>query len=114
MHMSEHEMCKDCIARYLRVKILKEGVIRIHCPAEECANVLDYDEIKKYCSIVAFAKFTLPYSPLMKRYDELLCRKAYEEDPNFRWCTNRNCSAGQIIENGGKFIPHPTKLMSKL
>lgn len=38
------------------------------------------------------------------RYDELLCRKVYEEDPNFRWCTNRTCSTGQIIE-GGRNIP---------
>src|SRR5579859_2616395 len=30
----------------------------------------------------------------------MLCRRAYEEDPSFRWCTNRTCSAGQLVENG--------------
>lgn len=35
------------------------------------------------------------------RYDELVCREVYEGDPNFRWCTNRFCSTGQIVENGG-------------
>lgn len=39
-----------------------------------------------------------------KRYDDLLSRKAVEEDPNFRWCTNRECSAGQIVENGGPLL----------
>lgn len=54
--MSGHEICKDCVARYLRIKILKEGMITIHCPAEDCVIVLDYDEIRKYCGVAAFAK----------------------------------------------------------
>ena len=38
------------------------------------------------------------------RFDQLLCQRAYEADPNFRWCTNRNCSAGQLIVNGGTYL----------
>ena len=41
--------------------------------------------------------------PCLFRFDELLCMKAYEGDPDFRWCTNRTCSAGQIVEGGGMF-----------
>jgi hypothetical protein len=32
-------------------------------------------------------------------------------DPNFRWCTNRTCSAGQIVENGR--MPRPYFLIAR-
>ena len=35
------------------------------------------------------------------RFDQLLCRRAFEADPSFRWCTNPKCDAGQIVTNGG-------------
>jgi hypothetical protein len=33
------------------------------------------------------------------RFDETLCRRLIEAIPNFRWCMNSVCSAGQIIPN---------------
>ena len=34
------------------------------------------------------------------RYDQLLLMRTLESNPDFRYCANPNCSAGQIIENG--------------
>ena len=60
MHLSGHEICGNCVARYLKVKILKQGIVSIPCPAEQCHAVLEYNEIKEHSGVVAFAK----YSPL--------------------------------------------------
>lgn len=80
---------------------MKEGIITISCPAENCAFILEYDEIRELCGPKIFAKLHPPVEMLINRYDELITRKAYEDDPNFRWCTNFACSTGQIVENGG-------------
>lgn len=87
---------------------MKEGTININCPGELCPQPLEYNEIKEYAPDKAFSR-CLSSSQIKSdsRYDELLCRKAYEEDPNFRWCTNRTCSTGQIIDDGGN-PPLPT------
>jgi len=101
MHMLGHDVCNGCVGDYLTTRIMNEATITIICPAENCAHALDYTEIKEHAGVKVFAKYN-PLSPdLTSRYDELLSRKAYEEDPNFRWCTNRLCCAGQIVENGG-------------
>jgi hypothetical protein len=44
----------------------------------------------------------------------LLCRRAFETEPNFRWCTNRVCEAGQIVSNGGKYPPISSQLWCNL
>jgi hypothetical protein len=56
MHMEEHGVCRDCVAKYLTLKILKEGIVGIGCPAEHCTHVLDYVEIKESCSAAAFTR----------------------------------------------------------
>jgi hypothetical protein len=33
------------------------GIVTIPCPAEQCAFVLEYNEIKEHCGVVAFAKY---------------------------------------------------------
>jgi len=38
------------------------------------------------------------------RFDALLFRNAVEADPNFRWCTDSYCDAGQIAPNGGNSL----------
>ena len=44
------------------------------------------------------------------RYDELLNKRFFEVDPNFRWCSNALCGAGHIIDGGG----NPCRLRSQL
>src|SRR5438045_3021730 len=56
MHMSHHEICALCVGKYLRVKILMLGIVTIPCPAEQCAVVLEYNEIKEHCGVESFAK----------------------------------------------------------
>ena len=63
MHLEEHEICKYCVAKYLTIKIFKEGIVVIACPAEGCSHIFDYLEIKESCSAAAFARWTSPISP---------------------------------------------------
>jgi len=104
IHMSEHNICQVCVETYLGTKILKEGVLDIRCPAENCSVYIEYDEIKANVNETTFNRKGLTYVGTNYRYDELLSRKACEEDPYFRWCTNPTCSVGQIVEDGGQ--PH--------
>ena len=66
MHMSNHEICALCVAKYLRVKILIRGIVTIPCPAEQCGVVLEYNEIKEHSGVVGFAKY-IPLLLLLTR-----------------------------------------------
>lgn len=58
MHMSRHDICVNCVAKYLRIKILMQGIVIIACPAEQCTAVLGYNEIGEHSDVVTFAKCT--------------------------------------------------------
>jgi hypothetical protein len=99
-HFTSHDICGQCVARYMRTKILDDGSTSVLCPESSCKAPLEYSEIGQHAAKDVFARY-LPQSMELTRYDELLCRRAFESDPNFRWCTNRICEAGQIVANGG-------------
>lgn len=110
-HLSSHDICKECIARHLRVKIIDEGMTLVLCPDGSCKTHLEYQEIDRNCpDRNVFSKY-LPLASwkkwLISRYDELLCKRAYESDPLFRWCVNTSCKAGQIVTNGGTIPIYP-------
>jgi hypothetical protein len=45
-HMSQHNVCKICIERFLEIKILDERAFEIQCPVKDCLSFIDYHEIK--------------------------------------------------------------------
>lgn len=49
LHLKDHEICHECISTHIRVRILDEGDIDIHCLDGACQEVLEYNEIKQYC-----------------------------------------------------------------
>jgi hypothetical protein len=100
-HLVTHgtEICCHCVGKYLKNKI-NENITDLTCPSVNCRVSLNYHEIKEHITKDIFAKYVL-VAETDNRYDQLLCQRAYEADPSFRWCTNRNCSAGQLVENGG-------------
>ena len=55
-HLSHHEICNDCVAKYLAVKIMNEAIISVTCPAEGCNAILDYMEIKAFSTVKTFAR----------------------------------------------------------
>src|SRR6202035_2338020 len=89
----------------MRTKIFDDGSTSVLCPESNCKAPLEYSEIGQHAAKDVFARY-LPRSMELRRYDELLCRRAFEADPNFRWCTNRICEAGQIVANGGTIPFH--------
>lgn len=57
MHVAEHSICKKCVENYIGTKILQQGVLKIRCPSDDCAIILQYDEIKEYGSQAAFHRY---------------------------------------------------------
>ena len=99
-HFVNHGMCTYCLQMYMKCKILDDGMTSLLCPTDTCKAPLEYQEIEKYAARKVFARFILYCDWVNMRYDELLCRRAFEADPNFRWCLNPRCGAGQIVANG--------------
>jgi hypothetical protein len=87
---------------YMKTKILDDGLTSLLCPADTCKAPLEYHEIERYAARKVFARFIPDGDVIDKRYDEMLCRRAFEADPNFRWCINAGCEAGQIVDGGGR------------
>jgi hypothetical protein len=57
MHMLGHEICNGCVSNYLTTRIMKEATITIVCPAENCAQALEYTEIKEHAGVKVFDKY---------------------------------------------------------
>ena len=54
MHVAGHSICKNCMKKYIGTKILRQGDLKIQCPSDDCAIILQYDEIREYGSNAAF------------------------------------------------------------
>src|SRR5436190_5986002 len=50
-HLKEHSVCRGCLTEYLHVKIRKEGLVSVPCPALGCNVTLQYDDIRLFARI---------------------------------------------------------------
>jgi hypothetical protein len=80
-------ICKTCLARHLDVQLERSGPNGLTCPI--CLAALTHDDVKQWASPQTFA-----------RYDELRTRHAVSSDPDFVWCCNPECGAGQMHTSG--------------
>ena len=78
--------CKGCVQRHLDVQV-QSGASTLTCPI--CLAELTYYDVKKWATPRTFT-----------RYDRLRTRDAITSDPNFIWCTNPSCDAGQVHGSG--------------
>jgi len=83
------------------------GLQRLRVPMDPARHFSNIRTLKSM-PISKYSDGAPPPSPPIKfpiligiRFDQLLCRRAFEADPSFRWCTNPKCDAGQIVTNGG-------------
>lgn len=79
--------CKSCLAQHLDAQLTNSGPDRLSCPI--CLSALTYNEIKRWASPETFS-----------RLDSLQARTAITSDPNFIWCCNPTCGAGQLHVSG--------------
>lgn len=79
--------CKSCLAQHLDAQLTNSGPDRLSCPI--CLSVLTYNEIQRWASPETFSRF-----------DSLQARTAITSDPNFIWCCNPICGAGQLHDSG--------------
>lgn len=82
-------VCKGCLEQHLGVQLNQSGANRLACPL--CLAELTYSDIKNWASQETFA-----------RYDTLRMRTTVSSDPNFIWCSNPRCGAGQVHATGAE------------
>ncbi|KAG8757037.1 hypothetical protein FRC14_002425 [Serendipita sp. 396] len=86
----EARICLPCLQSHIASELTGKGAIRkIICPAPDCPQVLEYNEIQYWAEDGTF-----------KRYDRMLARAALGGEENFILCTNPTCDAGQIHTEG--------------
>lgn len=80
-------ICISCLATHLDVQLRESGPTRFTCPI--CNASLTHSELKQWASRQTFA-----------RIDLLQARNTLSSDPNFVWCSNPRCGAGQVHTTG--------------
>jgi IBR domain, a half RING-finger domain len=84
---AHRRICSTCLARHLEVQLEGSGPNRLTCPI--CFASLTHNNVKQLVSPQTFARF-----------DRLLTRNTISSDPNFVWCSNPKCGAGQVHASG--------------
>lgn len=55
-HFKGHEICGECVARYMKTRILDDGLTSVLCPESGCKAPLEYSEIGQHASKDVFAR----------------------------------------------------------
>ncbi|KAG8770592.1 hypothetical protein FRC12_004173 [Ceratobasidium sp. 428] len=84
-------VCSSCLEQYITVAVLTDGLTDILCPDAECRKPMAYSDVQRSVN---------NNQTCLERYEELLLRRALQDDPNFVWCKNPGCDAGQLHEGG--------------
>lgn len=82
-------ICQTCVNRHIEAELNNKANLEITCLVDKCGQIMDYNDIENGAS-----------KEVMKRYDRMLVNSALGGDPNFRWCKNAKCGAGQIHSSG--------------
>lgn len=92
-HEDERTICDDCL--YSCIERAFQGVFtaEVHCPELSCGTVLPFETIKH----VLLCRNN---RELFDRYDKFICRNLVEQMEEFSWCSNPNCSMGQLNAGG--------------
>ncbi|CAG8657856.1 35467_t:CDS:2, partial [Racocetra persica] len=85
----ENNMCRECVQKHIKAEVLDKGNFNILCPEEECRELLQEQDVKRFADEETFS-----------RYDQLNLRYALLQMPDFHWCTNQDCNSGQIHDEG--------------
>jgi hypothetical protein len=59
-HFTSHDICGQCVARYMRTKILDDGSTSVLCPESSCKAPLEYSEIGQHAAKDVFARYLPP------------------------------------------------------
>lgn len=89
-----HAFCKDCISRYVSIKVEKRTIAAavaagIACPGAGCGGALE----------IAACREVVPRE-IAGMWDEQLCEAAVAEEERV-YCPYRNCSALLVNDGGG-------------
>ncbi|KAK5162929.1 uncharacterized protein LTR77_011090 [Saxophila tyrrhenica] len=84
-----HEIsaCRACVQHWIETQVDDNGVANVRCL--ECRELLTHADVQQHATRQTFS-----------RYDGLVTRAALGDDPEFVWCRNSGCGAGQIHVGG--------------
>lgn len=80
-------ICKSCLSQHIQARLEEHGPKEVSCPI--CRVTLSFQEVQKWATTQTF-----------RHVDRLLTRQALALDPNFIWCCNPRCEAGQVHVSG--------------
>lgn len=83
------DVCRACVGKTINLEVNGKGnSTRVICPHAGCSAVLAYEDVRRESSKAVFEHF-----------DQMLFRKALQEEPTFRWCAHAGCGSGQMVED---------------
>ncbi|KAF2205923.1 hypothetical protein GQ43DRAFT_361380 [Delitschia confertaspora ATCC 74209] len=85
----EPETCASCYRSWIESEVNSKSWNEIKCPGHKCNTILQHCHVQQYAAPEVYEKF-----------DHLSAISALNSDPNFRWCSARNCQSGQIHISG--------------
>ncbi|KAL5638028.1 hypothetical protein ACGC1H_002333 [Rhizoctonia solani] len=87
----EPRICEPCLGRYVGHAVREEGLTEVVCPDITCKREMDYEDVVLYIRVDMV---------LLNQYNKLIVQRRLESHPNFFWCTNSECSRGQVHQEG--------------
>lgn len=79
--------CIACVQQWISAQLEEQSWNNISCI--ECSEVMQYEDVKRHADLETF-----------QRFDDLAALSVYNNDPDFVWCLNAECGAGQVHEGG--------------
>ncbi|KAI1750261.1 hypothetical protein F4782DRAFT_509826 [Xylaria castorea] len=86
------DVCRDCMANYIKAQVNGFGVgavDNIKCPSLNCRHKLTLEEIGHFAPADTY-----------RTYDELVMLRSLPEASDFRWCLRVGCGKGGFYTNG--------------
>ncbi|KAG9307463.1 hypothetical protein G9A89_017293 [Geosiphon pyriformis] len=84
------DVCKKCVKTHISHELSDKGNITIACPGGHgCKVILQEEDVKRFTNGQVFSRF-----------QKLSLNSVLSRMPDFRWCSNPSCGAGQIHYQG--------------
>lgn len=84
------DICKSCIHTWITTSLDQGNWKNIACLSADCGAIMQYADLRRNSA-----------DEDMIRYERFATRDALAEMPDFKWCINPQCDAGQIHDDGG-------------
>lgn len=81
------DVCKQCMRTYIGSELSNRGTAAMSCPV--CREEMSYFDVMRNAAPEDF-----------NRYDQRMAIESLQNEPDFRWCPQRDCPGGQLQAYG--------------